>query len=171
MRSLAEMVSVRPFSGALLDFPATFIEPALGFAVGVTYWYITRYLSAAASKSKHDLLTVVNLRLSNCISMACLTSAAVKVATTFNTNGTSLSKGGEAAITVALIVVTVFSNVCGVKVCISLRNQRFRKGAHFFQIYGNLERIFKIFKISLLLLLVIFMIAVNLGGKSNIIVL
>ena len=38
MRSLAEMVSVRPFSGALIDFPATFVDPALGFAVGVTYW-------------------------------------------------------------------------------------------------------------------------------------
>lgn len=40
MRSLAEMVSVRPFSGALIDFPATFVDPALGFAVGVIYWYI-----------------------------------------------------------------------------------------------------------------------------------
>jgi len=38
LRSLAEMVSVRPFSGALIDFPATFVDPALGFAVGVTYW-------------------------------------------------------------------------------------------------------------------------------------
>jgi len=41
MRSLAEMVSVRPFSGALMDFPATFVDPALGFAVGVMYWYVT----------------------------------------------------------------------------------------------------------------------------------
>src|SRR5436190_20732400 len=38
MRSLAEMVSVRPVSGALMDFPHTFIDPALGFAVGITYW-------------------------------------------------------------------------------------------------------------------------------------
>jgi yeast amino acid transporter len=38
MRCLAEMVSVRPFSGALIDFPATFVDPALGFAVGITYW-------------------------------------------------------------------------------------------------------------------------------------
>lgn len=38
MRCLAEMISVRPVEGALMNFPATFIEPALGFAVGVTYW-------------------------------------------------------------------------------------------------------------------------------------
>lgn len=38
MRSLAEMVSVRPLSGALMDYPHTFVDPALGFAVGVTYW-------------------------------------------------------------------------------------------------------------------------------------
>ena len=38
MRCLAEMVSVRPVEGALMSFPAVFVEPALGFAVGVTYW-------------------------------------------------------------------------------------------------------------------------------------
>jgi len=38
MRTLAEMVSVRPLSGALIDFPHTFVDPALGFAVGVMYW-------------------------------------------------------------------------------------------------------------------------------------
>ena len=40
MRSLAEMVSVRPISGALIDYPAVFVDPALGFAVGVTYWLV-----------------------------------------------------------------------------------------------------------------------------------
>lgn len=38
MRCLAEMVSVRPVKGPLMDFPHTFVDPALGFAVGVTYW-------------------------------------------------------------------------------------------------------------------------------------
>lgn len=40
MRSLAELVSVRPVSGALIDYPHTFVDPALGFAVGVTYWFV-----------------------------------------------------------------------------------------------------------------------------------
>jgi amino acid permease len=38
MRSLAEMVSVRPLSGALMDYPHTYVDEALGFAVGITYW-------------------------------------------------------------------------------------------------------------------------------------
>lgn len=37
MRSLAEMVSVRPVFSGLIDYPHTFVDPALGFAVGVTY--------------------------------------------------------------------------------------------------------------------------------------
>ena len=40
MRTLAEMVSVRPLSGALIDFPHTFVDPALGFAVGIMYWWV-----------------------------------------------------------------------------------------------------------------------------------
>lgn len=40
MRTVAEMVSVRPLSGALIDFPHTFVDPALGFAVGVMYWSV-----------------------------------------------------------------------------------------------------------------------------------
>ena len=38
MRTLAEMVSVRPVSGALIDYPHTFVDPALGFAVGCLFW-------------------------------------------------------------------------------------------------------------------------------------
>ena len=38
MRSLAEMVSVRPMKGALMDYPATFVDKALGVAVGIVYW-------------------------------------------------------------------------------------------------------------------------------------
>ena len=40
MRCLAEMVSVRPVSGALMDYPHIFVDEALGFAVGVTYWSV-----------------------------------------------------------------------------------------------------------------------------------
>jgi amino acid transporter len=42
MRSLAEMVSVRPVSGALMDYPSVFVDPALGFAVGCVYWSVGR---------------------------------------------------------------------------------------------------------------------------------
>ncbi|KAI4253010.1 MAG: hypothetical protein L6R42_007740, partial [Xanthoria sp. 1 TBL-2021] len=37
MRSLAEMVSVRPVAAPLIDFPHTFVDEALGFTVGVMY--------------------------------------------------------------------------------------------------------------------------------------
>jgi amino acid transporter len=40
MRSLAEMVSVRPISGALMNYPSVFVDPALGFAVGIAYWLV-----------------------------------------------------------------------------------------------------------------------------------
>ncbi len=38
MRSLAEMVSVRPVKGAIVDYPSVFVDEALGFAVGLLYW-------------------------------------------------------------------------------------------------------------------------------------
>ena len=38
MRSLAEMASVRPVSGAIMDYPGVFVDEALGFAVGFMYW-------------------------------------------------------------------------------------------------------------------------------------
>ena len=40
MRSLAEMASVRPVSGAIMDFPDVFVDKALGFSVGLMYWYV-----------------------------------------------------------------------------------------------------------------------------------
>jgi hypothetical protein len=48
--------------------------------------------------------------------MAALTSAAVRVAATFYTDGTPLNTGGKVGITAALLVITLLSNVCGVKV-------------------------------------------------------
>lgn len=41
MRSLAEMASVRPVKGALMDYPHTFVDEALGFAVGIMYWSVS----------------------------------------------------------------------------------------------------------------------------------
>ena len=38
MRSLAELASVRPVAGAIMDFPDVFVDEALGFAVGLMYW-------------------------------------------------------------------------------------------------------------------------------------
>jgi hypothetical protein len=55
MRCLGEMVSVRPFSGALMDFPSTFVDPGLGFAVGVTYWYFTQ-MEPSVLTVKQELL-------------------------------------------------------------------------------------------------------------------
>ena len=40
MRSLAEMVSVRPVSGALMDYPYVFVDKALGITVGIFYWEV-----------------------------------------------------------------------------------------------------------------------------------
>ena len=42
MRSIAEMVSVRPVKGAIIDFVDVFVDEALGFAVGLLYWYSAR---------------------------------------------------------------------------------------------------------------------------------
>lgn len=161
MRSLAEMVSVRPFAGALMDFPATFVDPALGFTVGVTYWYVAPCVSSARSADGHYR------RFAQCISMAALTSAAVRLVGTFYTDGSPLSTGGKAAITAALLVVTLLANVCGVKVWNLYVANSSGKSVDFLQLYGNLERTFKIFKVILILFLFIFMIAVNLGRKFN----
>jgi len=59
MRSLAELVSVRPFAGALMDFPSTFVDPALGFAVGVTYWYVAPCVSSTFRWKGDSLMTVI----------------------------------------------------------------------------------------------------------------
>jgi len=40
MRCLAEMVSVRPVTAPLIDFPHTFVDEALGFTVGIMYWLV-----------------------------------------------------------------------------------------------------------------------------------
>jgi amino acid transporter len=39
--TITEMVASRPLTGSLLDLPHTFLDPAFGFAVGVSYTYST----------------------------------------------------------------------------------------------------------------------------------
>ena len=43
MRSLAEMVSVRPVNGALMDYPDVFVDESLGFTVGIFYWEVADF--------------------------------------------------------------------------------------------------------------------------------
>ena len=39
MRTLAEMVSIIPVKGAIVAYPGNFVDEALGFTVGITYWF------------------------------------------------------------------------------------------------------------------------------------
>jgi amino acid transporter len=109
MRSLAEMVSVRPVSGALIDFPHTYVDPALGFAVGVTYWFVPK------TNNCIDAADIDPQRLSQCFSMATITSSAARAANSFS-DDTSLDKKVIVAIIVGLFLITLLSNLCGVKV-------------------------------------------------------
>lgn len=40
MYCLCEMVTARPLTGALISYPHQFVDPALGFAVAVMYWWV-----------------------------------------------------------------------------------------------------------------------------------
>lgn len=86
MRSLAEMASVRPVSGAIMDFPDVFVDEALGFAVGVMYW------------------------LANCMSMVTLTIAAAMFTQYWGPGF------GTAPATFILLLVLVLMNACGVRI-------------------------------------------------------
>lgn len=85
MRCLAEMVSVRPVKGPLMDFPHTFVDEALGFAVGIMYW------------------------LANCMSTVTLTIAAAMFTQYWDS-----SFGMASAIFVSLLAI-LFMNACGVQ--------------------------------------------------------
>ncbi|KAL8868785.1 MAG: hypothetical protein Q9174_004756, partial [Haloplaca sp. 1 TL-2023] len=85
MRSLAEMVSVRPVTAPLIDFPHTFVDEALGFTVGIMYW------------------------LANCMSMVSLTIAAAMF-TQYWPSSFSMTS----AIFVCLLAL-YFGNACGVQ--------------------------------------------------------
>ncbi|KAM0799999.1 amino acid permease/ SLC12A domain-containing protein [Usnea florida] len=85
MNTLAEMASVRPVSGAIMDFPDVFVDEALGFAVGLMYW------------------------LANCMSMVTLTIAAA-MCTQYWGSGFDISLA-----TFVLLLVILMMNVCGVQ--------------------------------------------------------
>jgi amino acid transporter len=38
--TVTEMIACRPLTGALIDLPHTFLDPAFGFAVAVMYGYV-----------------------------------------------------------------------------------------------------------------------------------
>lgn len=86
MRTLAEMASVRPVSGAIMDYPDVFVDEALGFAVGVMYW------------------------LANCMSMVTLTIAAAMFTQYWGPGF------GVAPATFILLLVLVLMNACGVRI-------------------------------------------------------
>jgi len=86
MRSLAEMVSVRPVKGAIMDYPTVFVDEALGFAVGLLYW------------------------LANCMSMVTLTIASAEFTQYWSRDF------GIAPATFLLLVGIVLMNACGVRI-------------------------------------------------------
>ena len=62
MRSLAELVSVRPVKGPLIDFPDVFVDEALGFAVGVSYWWApTLFFRSQLSYTREPLSRFLDL--------------------------------------------------------------------------------------------------------------
>ncbi|CAF9940438.1 MAG: Cationic amino acid transporter 2 [Alectoria fallacina] len=134
MRSLAEIVSVRPVSGAIMDYPDVFVDEALGFAVGVMYWW------GPALACLSQSLLIGEKRLANCISMVTLTIAAAMFTQYWGPGF------GVAPATFILLLVIVLMNACGVR------------------IYGNLEWTFKWVKILLIFLICISMIAIKAGA-------
>ena len=86
MRSLAELVSCRPVAGALIDYPDTFVDEALGFSTGVSYW------------------------LAQCVSMATMTASAARQFNNFVADG-NLSNESECGIIIGLCVITLLSNI------------------------------------------------------------
>lgn len=91
MYTISEMVACRPLTGALIDFPHTFVDPALGFAV------CTIYL------------------LANACSMATLTEQTTELVANFSDPPQPLSGGAKAGINVFLICLTTVSHCFGVR--------------------------------------------------------
>ena len=85
MRSLAELVSVRPVKGPIIDYPDVFVDEALGFAVGIMYW------------------------LANCMSMVTLTIAAAMFSQYWGPGF------GLTAATFVLLLLLLALNCCGVR--------------------------------------------------------
>lgn len=98
------------------------------------------------------------------MSMATLTAAAARIADNFLPDGQFLAKEQKAGIVIGLVVITLLSNACGVKVRSEVGDINLELTCS--QTYGRLERVVKWFKILLIIGLCILMIMVNLGRKS-----
>lgn len=113
MLCLSEMVSFRHSAGVIFDFPSKFVSPALGFTVGIIYWYVWNCLSICESA-----LTL--LRLSYAASIVTLTAAATDLLEWSvgpdEIGKSTYSKTGitESAVTMIIMIFIIFiSNVVG----------------------------------------------------------
>ncbi|KAL8732602.1 MAG: hypothetical protein Q9166_002575 [cf. Caloplaca sp. 2 TL-2023] len=102
MRCLAEMVSVRPVTAPLIDFPHTFVDEALGFTVGIMYWSVCS--KKCPGRARADVR-----RLANCMSMVTLTIAATMLTQYWQSNF------GITAATFILLLALFLMNACGVQ--------------------------------------------------------
>lgn len=91
LHTLVEMVASRPLTGALIDLPHTFLDPAAGFAVGVSY------------------------ALANIFSMAALTAYSAKMTALLKDNPEVHPRRVEVGIQIAFLVLTTLSHCFGVR--------------------------------------------------------
>jgi amino acid transporter len=108
MYTLTEMVACRPLTGALIDLPHTFLDPACGFAVAAMYGY-----GILPRMTGHPLIC---FRLGKICVMATLTAHSAQLTALLKSDPKPHSAGTEVAINVAFIALTTFSHCLGVKV-------------------------------------------------------
>ncbi|CAO2651531.1 Nn.00g041010.m01.CDS01 [Neocucurbitaria sp. VM-36] len=89
--TITEMVTCRPLTGALIDLPHTFLDPACGFTVAALYG------------------------LGKICAMATLTAHAAELTSLLKSDQKPHSTGGEVAINIAFIVLTTLTHCLGVK--------------------------------------------------------
>ncbi|KAJ4363567.1 hypothetical protein N0V83_009863 [Neocucurbitaria cava] len=89
--TITEMVTCRPLTGALIDLPHTFLDPACGFAVAALYG------------------------LGKIFAMATLTANAAQLTSLLKKDQKPHSTGAEVAINIAFIALTTVSHCLGVK--------------------------------------------------------
>ncbi|KAI4637728.1 hypothetical protein J4E83_000545 [Alternaria metachromatica] len=91
MYTITEMVACRPLTGALIDLPHTFLDPACGFAIASMYG------------------------LGKICAMATLTASSAELTALLKSDPKPHSAGAEAAINIAFIALTTLSHCLGVK--------------------------------------------------------
>ncbi|KAF1961896.1 hypothetical protein CC80DRAFT_463405 [Byssothecium circinans] len=89
--TLTEMLASRPLTGALVDLPHHFLDPAAGFAVAASY------------------------ALANIFSMATLTAHSAELTALLKDNPTRHPTGVEVGINIAFIILTTFTHCLGVR--------------------------------------------------------